>query len=475
MRQQERIYINGQWLMPEGAQSFPVVEAATGAPLGSVPLVPSRYADLAVQAARTAFDGWSATDPGERARLLGLVAQRLQERGGELAELIAREVGTPIAFSQYAQAGLPAFHFANAAQLAANFPEVQRVGNSEVVREPVGVVACITPWNFPLHQVAAKVAPALAAGCTVVLKPSEVAPLSAFLLAEILDELGFPPGVFNLVSGIGTEIGEALVAHPMVDMVSFTGSTRAGQRVGELAARGIKRVALELGGKSPVIILDDADLELAIPGALGSSFMNNGQTCIAQTRMLVSRRRYAEVADRLVAACEAMAVGNPLDPGVALGPLVSDMQRERVRGYIRKGIAEGAKLLTGGAEPPNHLPDGFFVKPTVFGDVTNQMTIGREEIFGPVLSLMAYEDEADAIRMANDTDYGLGGGVWSTDLNHARNIARGIRTGQVDINGGPFNPLAPFGGYKRSGVGRELGEYAFHEFLEYKALQFPAA
>lgn len=320
MRQQERIYINGQWLIPEGAQACPVVEAATGAALGSVPLVPSRYADLAVQAARAAFDGWASTDPSERARLLGLVAQRLQERGGELAELIAREVGTPIALSQYAQAGLPAFHFANAARLAVHFPEVQRVGNSEIVREPVGVVACITPWNFPLHQVAAKVAPALAAGCTVVLKPSEVAPLSAFLLADILDELGFPPGVFNLVSGTGTEIGEALVAHPMVDMVSFTGSTQAGQRVGQLAARGIKRVALELGGKSPVVILDDADLELAIPGALGSSFMNNGQTCIAQTRMLVSRRRYAEVVERLVAACEAMAVGNPLDPGVALGP-----------------------------------------------------------------------------------------------------------------------------------------------------------
>ncbi len=475
MRQQEHIYINGQWVMPEGAQAHPVVEAATGAPLGSVPLVPSRYADLAVQAARAAFDGWAATDPAERARLLGLVAQRLQERGEELAQLISREVGTPIAFSQFAQAGLPAFNFAHAAQLATNFPAVQRLGNSEVVREPVGVVACITPWNFPLHQITAKVAPALAAGCTVVLKPSEVAPLSAFLLAEIFHELNFPAGVFNLVSGTGTAIGEAMVSHPMVDMVSFTGSTRAGQLVGELAARSIKRVALELGGKSPVVILDDADLDLAIPGALSSSFMNNGQTCIAQTRMLVSRQRYAEVSDRLVAACEAMVIGNPLDSKVTLGPLVSDIQRERVRGYILKGRVEGAKLLVGGVEPPDDVPDGFFVKPTVFGSVTNQMTIGREEIFGPVLSLMVYEDEADAIRQANDTEYGLGGGVWSADLDHARKIAHGIRTGMVDINGGPFNPLAPFGGYKRSGVGRELGEYAFHEFLEYKALQFPAA
>lgn len=475
MNEHTKIYVAGRWIAPATAQMCTVTEAASGRALGRIPLAGAADAHQAVAAARAAFDGWAATAPAERARWLGLVAQRLSARGDEIATLISREVGTPTTLSQYAQAGLPAFTFGHAAAQAAELSDLpEKVRNSEITREPVGVVACITPWNFPLHQVAAKVAPALAAGCTVVLKPSEVAPLSAFLLAEIFDEIGFPAGVFNLVSGTGPEVGEAIAGHPEVDMVSFTGSTRAGQRVGELAARGIKRIALELGGKSPVVLLDDADFDLAVPGALASSFMNNGQTCVAQTRMLVSQRRAGELHERVVAACAAMKIGDPLDPTVTLGPLASDLQQERVRDHIRRGLADGARLLTGGPEAPAHLPEGYFVRPTVFADVTHAMAIGREEIFGPVLSIMCYSDEDDAVRIANDSDYGLGGGVWSSDLDHARRIARRIRTGQVDINGAPFNPLAPFGGYKRSGIGRELGHHGFSEYFELKSIQFPA-
>jgi len=467
------VYIAGKWTKPSKKWPCDVTEAATGDVIGQIPLAGTSEAKAAVKAARQAFDMWSQLDPIERAVWLRRIGEKLHVRGAEIAEIISREVGTPIAFSEYAQAGLPVATFMNAADLAAAFPETERVGHSEVFREPVGVVACITPWNFPLHQVAAKVAPALAAGCTVILKPSEVAPLSAFILAEIIDEVGLPPGVFNLVSGLGPEVGEALASDPEVDMVSFTGSTRAGRRVAELAAQGLKRVALELGGKSPVILLDDSDLDTAIPGALGSSFMNNGQTCIAQTRMFVSEKRYAEVAERLVAACRAMRIGNPLDQTVAIGPLSSSLQLDRVRDYISKGIEEGADLLTGGAKQPEGVGGGYFVSPTVFGKVTNQMTIGREEIFGPVLSVMTYTNENDAVNLANDTNYGLGGGVWSSDINHAKSIARRIRTGQVDINGAPFNHLAPFGGYKHSGNGRELGSFGFHEYLEYKSIQLP--
>lgn len=474
MIEHSKIYIAGQWTTPATSRMGTVTEAANGRTLGTIPLASAADANRAVAAARAEFDSWSSTPPSERARWLGLVAQHLSDRNNEIATLISREVGTPISLSKYAQAGLPAFTFKQAAAQAKELSDLpERVRNSEITREPVGVVACITPWNFPLHQVAAKVAPALAAGCTVVLKPSEVAPLSAFLLAEIFHEIGFPAGVFNLVSGTGTEVGEAILGHQDVDMVSFTGSTHAGQRVGELAARGIKRVALELGGKSPVILLDDADFDLAVPGALTSTFMNNGQTCVAQTRMLVSRNRASELFERVVSACASMKIGDPLKASVALGPLASDLQLERVRGYIRRGLADGARLLTGGPDAPRHLPSGYYVKPTVFADVTHNMTIGREEIFGPVLSIMTYGDENDAVRIANDTEYGLGGGVWSSDLDHARGIARRIRTGQVDINGAPFNPLAPFGGYKRSGIGRELGSHGFSEYFELKSIQFP--
>jgi len=361
--------------------------------------------------------------------------------------------------------------FTSAVELATEFPFEEQVGNSLIVREPVGVVGAITPWNYPLHQIAAKVAPALAAGCTVVLKPSEVAPLNAFILAEIFDEVGLPPGVFNLVTGVGTVVGEAIASHPLVDMVSFTGSTRAGKRVMALAAEGVKRVALELGGKSPNVILEDADLEAAIPAGVAACYINSGQTCSALTRMLVPRSRLAEVEELAVQTAETYTPGDPFDAATRLGPLVSATQLERVRGYIKKGVDEGARLLTGGAEAPEGLEQGYFVRPTVFSDVTRDMTIAQEEIFGPVLSIIPYDTEEEAVAIANDTVYGLAGGVWAGDKEHAAAVARRLRSGQVEVNGGGFNPLAPFGGYKQSGIGRELGKYGLEEYLEVKALQ----
>jgi acyl-CoA reductase-like NAD-dependent aldehyde dehydrogenase len=335
----------------------------------------------------------------------------------------------------------------------------------------VGVVGCITPWNYPLHQTVAKVAPALAAGCTVVLKPSEVAPLNAFILAEIVHEVGLPAGVFNLVSGYGPVVGEAIAAHPDVDMVSFTGSTRAGKRVAEVAAQTVKRVALELGGKSANVILDDADLERAVTAGVNNAFLNSGQTCTAWTRMLVPRAKQDDAVRIAASVAESLTPGDPFGDTAKLGPLVSDAQRERVRGYIRKGIEEGARLVTGGDDAPEGLDTGYYVRPTVFADVRSDMTIAREEIFGPVLSILPYDDEDDAVRIANDTIYGLAGGVWSGDAERAKALARRLRTGQVDINGGGFNFMAPFGGYKQSGLGRELGRYGLEEFLETKSLQ----
>jgi betaine-aldehyde dehydrogenase len=377
----------------------------------------------------------------------------------------------PVKLATRIQAGSPTFTFGMYAKLLGGYQWEEKVGNSIVVREPVGVVACITPWNYPLHQIAAKVAPALAAGCTVVLKPSEVAPLNAFILAEIIDSVGLPKGVFNLVTGFGPVVGEALAKHPDVDMVSFTGSTRAGKRVSELAAATVKRVALELGGKSAAIVLDDADLAAAVKGTVSACFLKSGQTCSAHTRMPVPEAKYAEAAKLAAEEAQKFTLGDPMDEKTRLGPLTSAAQRERVRGYIRKGIEEGAELLAGGPDAPAGLDKGYYVKPTVFGQVKPDSTIAQEEIFGPVLSIITYQDEADAIRIANDTPYGLGGGVWSATEEHALKVARRLRTGQVDINGGPFNMFAPFGGFKQSGHGRELGKFGLEEFLELKSLQ----
>jgi len=467
----DSLYIDGSWVPSTGSGSIEVIDSTTEAVMGTVPEGTTDDVDRAVAAAKAAFPSWSAKPVVERTALMTKVAEALGARMDPLADLITHEVGMPHMLSQLVQVGLPINSFASAAQVAADFTWEQTVGNSLIVREPIGVVGCITPWNYPLHQIAAKVAPALAAGCTVVVKPSEVAPLNAFVLAEIMDEVGVPAGVFNLVTGFGPVVGEAIAAHPDVDMVSFTGSTRAGKRVTEVAAGTVKRVALELGGKSANVILADADLAAAVPDGVSKCYLNSGQTCSALTRMLVPRDKLAEVVELARSAAEAFTPGDPFDAGSRLGPLVSAAQRDRVRNYIDKGIGEGATLVTGGVAPPEGLDKGFFVSPTVFSDVTRDMTIAREEIFGPVLAIIPYDTEDEAVEIANDTDYGLAGGVWSGDPEHAKAVARRLRTGQVEVNGGSFNPMAPFGGYKQSGNGREFGSFGLEEFLEVKAMQ----
>jgi aldehyde dehydrogenase (NAD+) len=467
----EKLYVNGEWVEPAGKGMLDVINSTTEEVMGRVPEGAAQDINRAVAAARAAFDSWSATPAAERAGFLQKIAAGLVARQNEIAAIIASEVGMPLPLATMVQAGMPAMVMGSYAKLLGDYSFEEQIGNSLVVKEPVGVIGCITPWNYPLHQVVAKVAPALAAGCTVVLKPSEVAPLTAFILAEIVDDAGLPAGVFNLVTGLGPIVGEALASHPDVDMISFTGSTRAGKRVSELAAQTVKRVALELGGKSANIILDDADLEKAVRGGVSNCYFNSGQTCSAHTRMLVPRERHDEAVQIAKEAAESFTVGDPREGKAKLGPLVSEVQRDRVRSYIKKGIEEGATLVTGGAEAPEGLDKGYFVRPTVFANVRNDMTIAREEIFGPVLSIIPYEDEDDAVRIANDTVYGLAGGVWSADIERAKRVARRLRTGQVDINGGKFNAFAPFGGYKQSGHGREMGKYGLEEFLETKSLQ----
>ncbi len=467
----DRLFIGGEWVPSAGTGTLDVIDSTTEEVMGIIPEGSTKDVDLAVAAARAAFPAWAATPVKERTELLTRVSQELTARMDEVADLIAHEVGMPLVLSQLVQMGLPIGTFASMAQVAADFTWEQTAGNSVIVREPIGVVGAITPWNYPLNQIAAKVAPALAAGCTVVLKPSEVAPLNAFVLAEIFEQVGLPAGVFNLVSGVGPVVGEAIAAHPDVDMVSFTGSTRAGKRVSELASATVKRVALELGGKSANVILDDADLAKAVPDGVQKCFLNSGQTCSALTRMLVPRERLSEVEKLAVAAAEAFTPGDPFDPSSRLGPLVSGVQRDRVRNLIDKGVGEGATLLTGGGEAPEGLPVGFFVQPTVFSGVTRDMTIARDEIFGPVLSIIPYDTEEEAVAIANDTDYGLAGGVWSGDPERAKAVARQLRAGQIEVNGGGFNPMAPFGGYKQSGNGREYGSFGLEEFLEVKAMQ----
>lgn len=466
-------YIKGGWQRASGTENFEVTDSTTEEIIGTVTAATSGDADAAVAAARAAFPEWSALPPGERAGYLQRAAEGLQSRQSDIAVLVSREVGMPFAYSNVIQAGLPVLSFVSMAELALNFPFQERVNNSLVLREPIGVAVAITPWNYPLHQIAAKVAPALAAGCTVVLKPSEVAPLNAYILAEVLDSIGLPPGVFNLLTGTGAEVGETLVAHPEVDMVSFTGSTGAGRRIGAVAAETIKRVSLELGGKSPLIILDDADMVAAVGAGLTGCFLNSGQTCIALSRMIVPRSRLAEVEAIAQAGTESITVGSPFEATTMMGPLVSALQRDRVVNYIEQGIAEGAKLIAGGPTPPDGLDRGYFVRPTVFSQTTPDMAIVKEEIFGPVLVIQAYDDEDEAVALANDTIFGLNSAVRSADVDRAIAVGRRIRAGQVQINDGAFNICAPFGGYGQSGNGREFGRWGLEEFLETKSMQLP--
>ena len=466
-------YINGAWQEATYKAHFEVHDASTEEVMATVPQGTVEEAAQAVLAAHKAFPAWSALSVEERCQYIDKIVAGLKARSDEMATAIAREVGMPIKLSKMVQVGGPVFNWGNAAKVARAYHYEEKVGNSMVVREPIGVVGCITPWNFPLNQITLKVAPALAAGCTVVLKPSEIAPVNAMILAEIIHDAGLPPGVFNLVNGAGPVVGEVLASHPQVDMVSFTGSTRAGKRVAALAAESVKRVTLELGGKSASIVLPDADMEAAVKGTLAACFLNSGQTCSAHTRMLVPESRYDEIKSLLKTSIAKYPLGPSLDETTRLGPLITASQRERVLGFIQQGLKEGAELIVGGTDKPA-FDHGYFVQPTALR-VKPDDTLAREEIFGPVLVVLTYKDEDEAVRIANDTIYGLGGGVWSGSDEHAIAVARRMRTGQVDINGAPFNGNAPFGGYKQSGNGRENGKFGFEEFLEHKAIQLKPA
>ena len=466
----ERHYYGGDWQQPSTTETIDVISSVTEEPIGRVPRGTAEDVDRAVKAARAAFETWSQTSVDERASWLEKLSGAMKTRVPQVAEAVTHEVGTAIGFSTKVQAEFPISMIGMNGRFLRDYKFEEELGNSLVVKEPLGVVGCITPWNYPLHQIVAKVAPAFAAGCTVVLKPAELAPLSALMLADAAHEIGLPGGVFNVVCGSGRVVGEALVAHPDVDMVSFTGSLAAGRRVASLAGDGIKKVTLELGGKSAFVVLDDAPFEKAIPAGVNNCMQNSGQTCSAWTRMLVPRARQADAIDLAKAQIAKLTLGDPFDPKTRLGPLASATQRATVLDYIQKGKKEGAELVAGGDRPAS-LPKGFYVEPTVFSNVDNRMDIAQEEIFGPVLSIIPYDTEDEAVRMANDSIYGLAGGVWSAAPERALQVARRLRTGQVDINGGRFNQLAPFGGYKKSGIGRELGPLALDEFFQLKAIQ----
>ncbi|MFJ9433072.1 aldehyde dehydrogenase family protein [Streptomyces sp. NPDC101490] len=463
MKAHDAMYIGGEWRPALGSGTIAVINPADEQVIGHVPAGTAEDVDAAVRAARAALPGWAATPPAERAARIAALRDALVARADEIAATVTAELGAPPRLAAAVHTGLPIAVAGSYAELAATHPFEERIGNSTVYAEPIGVVGAITPWNYPLHQIVAKVAPALAAGCTTVLKPAEDTPLTAQLFAEAVHEAGLPAGVFNLVTGVGPVAGQALAEHPDVDLVSFTGSTAVGRRIGALAGGAVKRVALELGGKSANVILPGADLARAVAVGVANVMSNSGQTCSAWTRMLIPADRYEEA---VALAAEAVAA---YVPGERVGPLVSAKQRERVRSHIEKGLQEGARLVAGGPEAPRET--GYYVSPTVLADVTPEMTVAQEEIFGPVLSLLRYEDEEEALRIANGTVYGLAGAVWG-EPDEAVAFARRMETGQVDINGGRFNPLAPFGGYKQSGVGRELGAHGLAEYLQTKSLQF---
>jgi aldehyde dehydrogenase (NAD+) len=465
-----KFFIDGAWVSPPGRRELDVVNPATEEPIGRILMGTADDVEAAVKAARTAFESFGETTREERVALLENIVKVYQKRIKDIAAAISDEMGAPMKFALNAQAGSGLRHLTVAAAVLKEFEFEESLGSTQIRREPIGVCGLITPWNWPMNQITCKVAPALAAGCTVVLKPSELAPLSAHVFAEILEEAGVPKGVFNLVDGDGPGVGAALSNHPDIDMVSFTGSTRAGVQVAKAAADTVKRVSQELGGKSANIILDDADLNAAIKHGVLQMMSNSGQSCNAPSRMLVPEKLYKDAVEIAKAVAQKPVVGDPKAEGVTMGPLANRAQFEKVQRLIEKGIQEGATLVIGGPGRPDGLDKGYFVKPTIFADVNNQMTIAREEIFGPVLVMIPYRDEEEAVRIANDTVYGLSGYVYSGNLERARKVARKLRTGMVHLNGAPTDEHAPFGGYKQSGNGREWGREGLKEFLETKAI-----
>ena len=465
-----QFYIDGTWVDPVVKKSTPVVNPATEEAMYEVALGSKADLDKAVAAAKRAFTTYSQTSREERVALLEKIIEIYKGRMKEIGAAVSDEMGAPLPMAERLQAGAGLGHIASTLEVLKNYHFEENVGTAVVVREPVGVVGMITPWNWPLNQIACKVAPALAAGCTMILKPSEYTPSSALIFAEILHEAGVPKGVFNLINGLGPEVGAAMSEHPDIDMMSFTGSTRAGIDVVKRAAPTVKRVTQELGGKSPNIILEDADLAKAVAGGTTHCFNNSGQSCNAPTRMLVPMARMAEAAAIAKSVADKTNVGDPRGADTNLGPVVNRVQWDKIQGLIKKGIDEGAKLSAGGLGLPDGLNKGFYVRPTVFADVSNDMTIAREEIFGPVLSIIGYKDEDDAVRMANDTPYGLAGYVSSGDVERARRVARRLRAGNVNLNGAANERAAPFGGYKQSGNGREWGRFGLEEYLEVKAV-----
>jgi len=470
MLEKLQFYIDGQWVDPVEPQTLDVVNPATEEVYGRISIGSSADVDVAVAAASRAFETFSATSRDERVDLLQSVLDVFVRRADEVAEAIMDEMGAPWGLAKHAQAASGTQHISAALKTLKSYDFEEHIGATMIVKEPIGVCGLITPWNWPMNQIAVKVAPALAAGCTMVLKPSEIAPFDAIVFAEILDEAGVPAGVFNLINGDGPGVGTALSQHPDIAMVSFTGSTRAGVLVAQNAAPSVKRVAQELGGKSANIILDDAELEEAVTDGVKSMMENTGQSCDAPSRMLVPKDKMDEAAAIAAKVAAATAVGNPREKGTRVGPVVSELQWNKIQDLIQKGIDEGATLATGGTGRPDGLEKGYYVKPTVFADVSNDMTIGREEIFGPVLSIIPYEDEEEAIRIANDTPYGLSGYVSSGSLERARRVAARLRTGMVHINGADLDAMAPFGGYKQSGNGREWGAHGMDEYLEVKSV-----
>ena len=470
MTSYDKHYYDGAWQPSTGSETVAVISSATEAEIARVPRGTAADVDRAVKAARRGFESWSRLSVEERAQWLEKLAGAMKARAPKLAEAIAHEVGTALGYATKVQVEFPIMMIGMNAKFVREAKLEEELGNSLIIKEPVGVVGCVTPWNYPLHQIVCKIAPALAAGCTVVLKPAEMAPLSAFVLAEAAHEIGLPKGVFNVVSGSGRVVGEAIVAHPDVDMVSFTGSLQAGRRIAAVAGDGIKKVTLELGGKSAFVVLDDAPFDKAIPAGVNNCMQNSGQTCSAWTRMIVPRRRHDEAVEMAKAQLAKLTLGDPFDKNTRLGPLASASQRDTVLEYIEAGKKEGATVAAGGGRP-SQFPKGFYVEPTIFANVDNRMTIAQEEIFGPVLSIIPYDTEHDAVGIANDSPYGLAGGVWAGSQERALDVAKQLRTGQVDINGGRFNVLAPFGGYKKSGIGREIGPLALEEFFQLKSIQ----